>query len=161
MVVVRAGAAAPAVRSARRRALGAARLAEHRDGVWLRPDNLDVHLPDAVERDVERFSVRPEGDAVALAAGLWDLDAWAATAGDLRTALSAERPDVPDRLADGFVLSAAVLRHLLADPLLPVELLPAGWHGRALRDEYRRFDAAYRRTLEAWGRGVAVAPTTV
>ncbi len=161
MVVVRAGAAAPAVRSARRRALAAARLAERRDGVWLRPDNLDVSLPDAVEHDVERFVVRPRGDAAALAAGLWDLDGWAATARDLQAMLAAERPDIPDRLADGFVLSAAVLRHLQADPLLPADLLPHGWPGRDLRDGYRRFDAAYRCTLEAWGRGAASAPATV
>ncbi len=161
MAVVRAGAAAPAVRAGRRRALAAARLAERRDGVWLRPDNLDVDLPEAVARDVERFVVRPEGDAGALAAGLWDLGGWAAAADGLRAALAAERPDVPDRLADGFVLSAAVLRHLQSDPLLPPELLPTAWPGRALRDEYRRFDAAYRRTLVAWGRGVATAPTTV
>ena len=47
-------------------------------------------------------------------------------------------------LADGFVTSAAVLRHLQADPLLPDELLPARWPGAALRADYDRYDAAYR-----------------
>ena len=40
--------------------------------------------------------------------------------------LGALAPDGPDELAPGFELSAAVLRHLQADPLLPAELLPAG-----------------------------------
>ena len=55
-------------------------------------------------------------------------------------------------LAPGFVMSAAVLRHFQADPLLPSELLPARWPGAALRDEYDRFDAAYRAVLREWFR---------
>ena len=47
-------------------------------------------------------------------------------------------------LAPGFVTSAAVLRHLQADPLLPERAAPADLARRALRDEYDRFDAAYR-----------------
>ena len=55
-----------------------------------------------------------------------------------------------EALADGFVTSAAVLRHLQADPLLPVELLPPAWPGEALRADYDRYDAAYRSVLRAW-----------
>ena len=61
-------------------------------------------------------------------------------------------PTGPDDLAPGFVLSAAVLRHLQADPLLPAELLPTGWPGAALREEYDRWDGEYRRVLRRWGR---------
>jgi phenylacetic acid degradation operon negative regulatory protein len=57
-------------------------------------------------------------------------------------------------LADGFVLSADVLRHLQADPLLPDALLPAGWPGAALRADYDRYDAAYRAVLRAWFRNL-------
>jgi phenylacetic acid degradation operon negative regulatory protein len=53
-------------------------------------------------------------------------------------------------LAPGFVLSAAVLRHFLADPLLPRELLPRRWPGRQLRADYDRYDAAYRSLLADW-----------
>lgn len=44
-------------------------------------------------------------------------------------------------------MSAAVLRHLLADPLLPAELLPADWPGTRLRARYDDFDRDYRRAL--------------
>ncbi|EHN77844.1 hypothetical protein SMCF_2624, partial [Streptomyces coelicoflavus ZG0656] len=34
---------------------------------------------------------------------------------------------------------AAVVRHLLEDPVLPAELLPPDWPGAALRDAYARY----------------------
>lgn len=137
-------------RAAARDALLAARLAELREGVWLRPDNLEVP---AVARG---FTVVPDDDPVALASSLWDLDGWAAEAADLRRGLAElvgplEAGDV-DALADGFVLAAAVLRQLLHDPLLPDALLPAGWPGAELRADYDRYDAAYRTLLQAWFR---------
>jgi phenylacetic acid degradation operon negative regulatory protein len=61
-------------------------------------------------------------------------------------------PDTAAALAPGFELSAAVLRHLQADPLLPAELLPGGWPGRDLRDDYDRWDSRYRATLQEWSR---------
>jgi phenylacetic acid degradation operon negative regulatory protein len=61
-------------------------------------------------------------------------------------------PDGPDALAPGFALSAAILRHLQADPLLPDTLLPARWPGTALRAEYDDWDARYRTTLRQWSR---------
>ena len=57
-----------------------------------------------------------------------------------------------DALSEGFVVSAAVLRHFQADPLLPEELLPRAWPGGGLRDEYDRFDAAYRALLRDYFR---------
>ena len=48
--------------------------------------------------------------------------------------------------------SAAVLRHFQADPLLPEELLPRGWPGRALREDYDRFDLAHRALLREYFR---------
>ena len=67
--------------------------------------------------------------------------------------LDALAPDGPDALAPGFELSAAVLRHLQADPLLPAELLPDGL-ARAPRcaPTYDDWDARYRATLDAWSR---------
>lgn len=59
----------------------------------------------------------------------------------------------PGALADGFVTSAAVLRSLQADPLLPRDLLPTDWPGDALRGDYDRYDAAYRSVLRAWFAG--------
>jgi phenylacetic acid degradation operon negative regulatory protein len=93
--------------------------------------------------------VVPDDDPATLAAELWDLEGWAAGAEELRRRLAAADPA---ELADGFVLSADVLRHLQADPLLPAELLPPDWPGAALRAEYDRFDAAYRAVLGDWFR---------
>jgi len=150
-VVTTAGSAAD-VRGARRRALGYARLAELREGVWMRPANVGLALPDGMDADVELMTARP-GDAQLLAGRLWDLDAWSARARALRAALAVLPPDGPEALAPGFELSAAVLRHLQADPLLPQELLPGDWPGGGLRADYDAWDARYRATLRAWSRG--------
>ena len=45
--------------------------------------------------------------------------------------------DVPGR----FVAAAAIVRHLLTDPVLPDELLPDEWPGAALRASYTDFAA--------------------
>ena len=63
---------------------------------------------------------------------------------------------IEDRLAErdravlvpGFQLAAAVLRHFVADPLIPATLLPADWPGPELRETYARYDIAYRRILK-------------
>jgi phenylacetic acid degradation operon negative regulatory protein len=70
----------------------------------------------------------------------------------LLRALDGLTPDRPVTLAPGFELSASVLRHLQADPLLPDELLPADWPGTRLRATYDAWDARYRATLREWSR---------
>ncbi len=149
-VVTTAGSTAE-VRGARRRALAYARLAELREGVWMRPANVAVPLPDTLDADVEVMQARP-GDPVRLVHLLWDLASWAGHADQLVGELAALAPDGPEALAPGFVLSAAVLRHLQADPLLPPELQPADWPGGRLREDYDGWDARYRATLRAWSR---------
>jgi len=157
MAVVVAEARSAADRTALRRAAEALRLAERREGVWLRPDNLPVGaLPDAeavVAAQCDRFTAQPIGDGATLAAALWDLAGWASRAERLLAALHRTRPALAggDRsaLPEGFVLSAAVLRHLQADPLLPAALLPAGWPGAELRSVHRDWRRAFER---AWGR---------
>jgi phenylacetic acid degradation operon negative regulatory protein len=146
-VVVRGGARPAAERTEARRRFTAARLAELREGVWLRPANLDIVLPSPLDTAMVRFDGTPDADPAVLAASLWDLDGWAMGAERLRQRL-ADLPVVgDDMLAPGFVLSASVLRHFQADPLLPDELLPADWPGAALRREYDRWDTAYRARL--------------
>jgi phenylacetic acid degradation operon negative regulatory protein len=149
-VVTRAGSTAD-VRTARRRAFAYARLAELREGVWMRPSNVALELPDILELDVETMTALPERP-VQLAERLWDLTAWSARAGALLEGLDRIDPDRPEELAPGFELSAAVLRHLQADPLLPTELLPEGWPGSSLRSAYDEWDARYRATLRERGR---------
>jgi phenylacetic acid degradation operon negative regulatory protein len=151
------GSRAAADRAALREAMRILRMAELREGLWARPHNLpDDRSAEAatVARRWCRWWTGATADPAPAPAELWDLDGWVAEAADLRaqmTELSAalEAGDA-DALADGFVTSAAVLRHLQADPLLPASLLPAGWPGDALRADYDRFDDAYRAVLRAW-----------
>ena len=151
------GSRSAADRAALRDALAALRLVEVREGTWGRPDNLHPERsPDAL--DVARQWCRWWRGAVPEPApdpaDLWDLAGWSETAASLRTEMAEllgglESGD-PAGLADGFVTSAAVLRHLQADPLLPPEICPPDWPGDALRHEYDRYDKAYRTTLAAW-----------
>ncbi len=157
LVVVTAAGSSAEHRAARRRRLVLARLAEQREGVWLRPANIDLRPAPSDEPDLAVYRGTPDGDPVALAGSLWDLAGWADGAGSLLDLL-AQRPTLgPDDLAPGFGLSAAVLRHLQADPLLPSELLPDEWPGQALRDAYALWDRRYRDVLRAWGRSTRTA----
>jgi phenylacetic acid degradation operon negative regulatory protein len=149
-VVTTAGSTAE-VRTARRRALAYARLAELREGVWMRPSNVTLDLPRNLESDVETMPACPERPAE-LAERLWDLTSWSARAGALRQGLDRIDPDRPEALAPGFELSASILRHLQSDPLLPAELLPERWPGASLRSAYDMWDARYRATLREWSR---------
>lgn len=151
LAVVTTSGSTAEVRGARRRVLAYARLAELREGVWMRPANIGVVLPEAMDADVELMRAVPE-DATELTRRLWDLDAWAERASQLLVALDALVPDGPEALAPGFELSAAVLRHLQADPLLPRPLQPRDWPGARLRECYDDWDARYRATLYAWSR---------
>jgi phenylacetic acid degradation operon negative regulatory protein len=130
--------------------------------VWARPDNLELD-PAALagahsswataELDDARPTAAPSSqDARVLARALWDLDGWAVEATSLLRELRALPVDGTDALAPGFVLSAAVLRHLASDPLLPDELLPRRWPGDELRSTYDAWDRAYRRLLAEWHR---------
>ena len=119
MVVITATGRGPAERADLRSRLTALRLAELREGVWLRPANLTRPLPDDLGPVAESYTARPDRPARELAAHLWPLGAWAAGARALLTHVAeAHRP------ADRFTAFAAVVRHLLADPVLPPELLP-------------------------------------
>jgi len=152
--VVSAGGRPPAERHELRTAMDRSGHGELRDGVWLRPDNLDrAHRP-GDPGSVSWFLARPEGDPVALASSLWDLDGWARRAVELRDELGRTldrlESDEFDALGPGFVLSASVLRHFLADPLLPAELLGDDWPGPQLRQDYDEYDDVYRRLLANW-----------
>jgi phenylacetic acid degradation operon negative regulatory protein len=149
-VVTTAGSTAE-VRTVRRRALAYARLAELREGVWMRPGNMALALTEALHGDVEVMTAVPD-DARHLAGRLWDLPAWGEGAHLLLGDLDGLVPDRPEALAPGFELSASVLRHLQADPLLPAELLPDDWPGARLRAAYDAWDARYRATLREWSR---------
>lgn len=150
VAVVAGPPSAPKHRQERRARLKSFKLAELREGVWLRPDNLALPAGSVAE-DVLSWSATTDSDPVRLAAELWDLEAWATEAADLLDGLTEATSslDVDDNegLQSGFMLSATVLRHLVADPELPRELWPPGWPSAELRTAYDSFDAAYRRLL--------------
>lgn len=134
------------------------RMAPLRQGVWLRPDNLDHtrhhEAWSVVVAQCDLFRSEPVAPAPDLAARLWDLGAWADGASQLTSGLQhhGSRLDAndPDTLADGFVLSASVLRHLLADPLLPTALVPDDWPADGLRRTYDDYDLRYKAAWREW-----------
>ncbi len=141
-------------RSERRSALASLKLAELREGVWLRPDNLGTTR--APSTDLVWATVVPDTDPGDLVAALWDLDDWADEARRLCLGLAdsaaAFAADDDEMLTPGFVLAAAVLRHLLADPALPAELAPPDWPAAGLRGVYDDFEAAYQALLRRFFR---------
>ncbi|WP_225821549.1 PaaX family transcriptional regulator C-terminal domain-containing protein [Streptomyces naphthomycinicus] len=140
MVVITATGRGPAERADLRARLAGLRLAELREGVWLRPANLDRPLPAGLRRLALTSLARPDEPARELAARLWPPAGWAATARSLLAhAARADRP------ADRLTAYAAAVRHLLTDPVLPSGLLPSDWPGEALRTAY----ADYRSELAA------------
>ncbi|GGN08505.1 PaaX family transcriptional regulator C-terminal domain-containing protein [Streptomyces fuscichromogenes] len=139
MLVITATGRGPAARADLRGRLASLRLAELREGVWLRPANLARPLPEDLADTAQSYTARPDRPAPELAAGLWPLDTWAGTARALLARASASR--LP---ADRFTVFAAAVRHLLADPVLPPELLPADWPGDELRTAYADFRAELR-----------------
>jgi phenylacetic acid degradation operon negative regulatory protein len=111
------------------------RFGELREGVWMRPDNLELDLADEDRARVRIVQARDD-EPVELAGQLWDLPSWARTGHRLLADMS-DAADVPA----GFVVAAAMVRHLLTDPVLPEELLPADWPGMRLRAAYNDFAA--------------------
>lgn len=148
----------PAPERAELRAVMASlRYGELREGVWLRPANLPGNpAPEARALVAERCTLldsRPD-QPVALAGRLWDLPAWSARtkvlSGDLDRLGARLNLHDHTALAEGFTVSAAVLRQLQADPLLPAEILPASWPGDRLRAQHRTYDQAFKTALTAW-----------
>ncbi|BBX09806.1 hypothetical protein MAIC_46090 [Mycolicibacterium aichiense] len=122
-------------RASLRNMLQLKRFGEIREGVWLRPDNLDDELPAEIAERVRVLHARDD-DPAELTERLWDLPGWADAGRQLLDDIGAA-DDIPAR----FRAAAAIVRHLLTDPVLPDELLPARWPGAALRRAYADFAA--------------------
>lgn len=165
MAVVTDGRRSAADRAELRAAMRVLALAEYREAVWMRPTNLPLDRDPAataiVDAQCQQFTVQPGEDAGDLAARLWDLPGWTTRANELRAELAAlvgplEAGDTGP-LPEGFVLSAAVLRHLVADPRLPDQLLPSLWPGADLRADYDRYDRAFKAVWRHWFRAQPTA----
>ncbi|MGP4013994.1 PaaX family transcriptional regulator C-terminal domain-containing protein [Streptomyces sp. 4N124] len=142
MAVITATGRGPAERAELRTRLTTLRLAELREGVWLRPANLRRALPGDLHAVLRPFTAHPEQPARDLAWTLWPLDTWARTAHALLSHVArVERP------ADRLTAFAAVVRHLLLDPVLPGELLPSDWPGPALRAAYADYQREFTQVV--------------
>jgi phenylacetic acid degradation operon negative regulatory protein len=138
-------------RLALRKAATALHLAELREGVWLRPDNLDRDRLPSLRAVLDQQCVHFHGAETDVPAedvrSLFSLDDWALDArhltDDMREAIEAASEDFTYQ----FALSVIVVRHLQLDPLLPAELIPKGWPGHDLRSTYRRFDEVFKQRL--------------
>ena len=149
----RMGVMRAAKRTARQRAelrvsLRQQRLAELREGVWVRPDNLPaITHPECVW-------VTGTLDETIDVAALFGTDEWASVARELLDDLAATAPRLAARdadvLAETFVIAAAATRHLTLDPLLPRELLPRDWPGDALREAYDAYQSDFTATWRQW-----------
>lgn len=143
-----------------RKAAAALHLAELREGVWIRPDNLDPQrLPMSravLDQQCTHFHSAATDITADTMRSLFALDAWADDARILIDAMKDEfaavptvRNDATESFTYQFALSIAVVRHLQLDPQLPVELIPARWPGHALRSTYRRFDEAFKQRMNS------------
>ncbi len=153
MAIVVGDARPAGVRADVRLALKRARLAEWREGVWIRPAN----VPDLVEDPrCSWLDARPDADPVALADDLFAPRAWRARADSLLTQLyratDAVRSDREEAITDAFLAGAAALRHIRADPWLPAALLPEPWPGGALRVAYRTYRTEFDTLAREWFR---------
>lgn len=148
-----------AERAELRRAAGRLKLAELREGCWGRPDNLGpdrepgaravIDLQCTVVREA-----RPD-DAERFVAA-FDPGRWAQRARELVDRMAAAQAALDDgdtgALGETFVIDAAVVRHLVADPVLPEALQPEVWPAEELRAAFTRFDAGFKRTWRTWYR---------
>jgi phenylacetic acid degradation operon negative regulatory protein len=139
-----------------RKAAMALHLAELREGVWIRPDNLDPQRLPASRAILDRQCTHFHNAATDITAdkmpSLFSLDEWMANARVLTEAMNVElkrnkRDDSTESMRYEFALSIAVVRHLQLDPMLPDELTPEDWPGHTLRSTYRRFDGAFKERM--------------
>lgn len=133
VVVVTSVGTDPRTRAALRNTMHDKRFSELREGVWMRPDNLDLALDPDVAGRVRVLTARDD-EPVTLAGQLWDLSGWSDVGHGLIDEI-ATAAVMPER----FVAAAAIVRHVLTDPMLPTELLPDDWPGARLRAAYYGF----------------------
>jgi phenylacetic acid degradation operon negative regulatory protein len=161
---VRAGARAAGERTALRDAMRRLRHAELREGMWVRPANLPrASGPDdawaVADAQCEWWTGDPEADARAVAAELFEPEAWAERARSLHRQLARATASLDHArdadLAHAFEAGAAVLTHVRADPLLPEPLCPAPWPGDALRATYSEYRSAFGAAVREWFRAAA------
>lgn len=141
-----------------RKAASTLHLAEIREGVWTRPDNLDPRRLPRAQAVIDRQCIRYRGAtsdiSPATVSELFGLESWATTARRLRDAMESELraapydgEDIAATLSHQFTLSIVIVGHLERDPLLPSPLVPSDWPAEQLRVTYRDFDHTFQQTM--------------
>ncbi|MGV8873853.1 MAG: PaaX family transcriptional regulator C-terminal domain-containing protein [Rhodococcus sp. (in: high G+C Gram-positive bacteria)] len=149
LAIVTTGAEDSTDRAALRTALRAAKFGEVREGVWGRPNNIPTTVrADASER-LSLFIAVPEGNSAQLVEHAFAPQDWALVAEEL-TRMMREASALVER----FEIAAAIVRHILDDPLLPLDVLPADWPGDGIRETYESF----RAELTALAEGLLIGP---
>ncbi|AXT84246.1 PaaX domain-containing protein, C- domain protein [Aeromicrobium sp. A1-2] len=145
-VIVETGRSASA-RAALRDELRAYRLAELREGVWMRPANLSRLANYRSNPVISTFRAKPDEDAGELADKLWNLGTWGEGGRNIVDALRKADSRPAHRLA----IAAHLVRHLTEDPILPTALLPPGWPGDSLRTAYAQYQHELRLVSDIMG----------
>jgi len=124
-------------RASLRSSLSRLHLAELREGVWMRPANLTRPLSlDAAPVLVVRGT--PALDSQQLAGRLWNLDAW-----EHESARLLKLMDRAGSTVERFTVAAAIVRHLLTDPVLPQELTPPQWSAPLVHRVWVRYQQEF------------------
>jgi phenylacetic acid degradation operon negative regulatory protein len=157
--VVAPEARSAADRAALRAAADRAHLAEVREGLWARPDNVPRQAAGdevwaVLDEQCAWWRGQPDEDGPSLVTRLFTPAAWIERAEQLIDRLEPVTAALADgrleRLAEGFVTGAAALQHVRRDPLLPDELVPEQWPGDALRRAYAAYRDTYGTAVGAW-----------
>lgn len=134
------------------------RFVELREGLWMRPDNIEAeNLTPAmsmIEQQCQWLFAEVGPELETSLVELFKLSSWSEYARLLIKEMEQLLPSFLEHDANefrrGFLLEGAVIRHLNADPLLPQSLLSDDWPGELLRDTYVNYDEHFRKTLEHW-----------
>ncbi len=143
-------------RAAFREAASRLKLVEIREGLWMRPGEPHAATPGARETVDSQATwlrdIRPDDPRALLLSS--DIEAWADEAVALLAQMDRWQPALDERRTDAlgetFVIDADVVRHLVADPDLPAELVGDDWPAAALRNAFSRFDTAFKATWRTW-----------
>jgi phenylacetic acid degradation operon negative regulatory protein len=128
------------------------RFGELRPDIWMRPANLPVPAP---ARDwIVTTGPIAGADPRELRDRLWDIDALDRRGTALLATVTRLRADTewtdPASIPAVFLTSAAVVRYLRDEPLLPPELTPRGWPAGRLRPAYDAVEQAFQRLLRSF-----------
>ncbi len=128
------------------------RFGELRPDIWMRPANLDA--PQAQPEWISTSGSLDGIDPESLVRRLWNLDAIATEAHRFLQRID-ELETVTDwhdvrSIPEVFTTSAAIVRFLRSEPLLPPGLTPAGWPVSDLRRNYDRFERSHQALLRSF-----------